>query len=76
MSHHFEFRSGHTQEEGMYQRALHTEEIVNSKLSEGDTILMDLDETKSELTIKIKKGKKKPEIRTESATTEEKASES
>jgi ATP-dependent Clp protease ATP-binding subunit ClpC len=41
------------------------EEIVNSKLSEGDTIAMDLDEAKSELTIKIKKGKKKPEIRTE-----------
>jgi ATP-dependent Clp protease ATP-binding subunit ClpC len=41
------------------------EEIVNSKLSEGDTIEMDLDEAKSELTIKIKKGKKKPEIRTE-----------
>jgi ATP-dependent Clp protease ATP-binding subunit ClpC len=41
------------------------EEIVNSKLSEGDTITMDLDEAKSELTIKIKKGKKKPETRTE-----------
>ena len=49
------------------------EEIVNSKLSEGDTIAMDLDEVKSELTIKIKKGKKKPEIRTEaeSKTTSE-----
>ena len=41
------------------------EEIVNSKLSEGDTIAMDLDEAKSELTIKIKKGKKKEETRTE-----------
>ena len=37
------------------------EEIVNSKLSEGDTITMDLDEKKDELTIKIKKGKKAPE---------------
>ena len=34
------------------------EEIVNSKLSEGDTITMDLDKAKSTLTIKIKKGKK------------------
>jgi len=34
------------------------EEIVNHKLVEGDTILMDLDEDKNELTIKIKKGKK------------------
>jgi ATP-dependent Clp protease ATP-binding subunit ClpC len=33
------------------------QEIVNSKLSEGDTITMDLDEKKSELTIKIKKKK-------------------
>ncbi len=41
------------------------EEIVNSKLSEGDTITMDFDDDKKELTIKIKKGKKKPEIRTE-----------
>jgi len=41
------------------------EEIVNSKLSEGDTISMDLDEKENKLTIKIKKGKKKPEIRTE-----------
>ena len=41
------------------------EEIVNSKLSEGDTITMDLDERKDELTIKIKKGKKKLETRTE-----------
>ena len=31
------------------------QEIVNSKLNEGDTITMDLDEKKSELTIKIKK---------------------
>jgi ATP-dependent Clp protease ATP-binding subunit ClpC len=37
------------------------EEIVNSKLSEGDTINMGLDEKKNELTIKIKKAKKKPE---------------
>jgi ATP-dependent Clp protease ATP-binding subunit ClpC len=37
------------------------EEIVNSKLSEGDTINMDLNEKKNELTIKIKKAKKKPE---------------
>lgn len=35
------------------------EEIVNSKLTEGDTITMDFDEVKDELTIKIKKGKKK-----------------
>ena len=34
------------------------QEIVNSKLSEGDTIAMDLDEKSKELTIKIKKGKK------------------
>ncbi|MEZ4969131.1 MAG: ATP-dependent Clp protease ATP-binding subunit [Flavobacteriaceae bacterium] len=34
------------------------EEIVNSKLEEGDTIHMDLDETKEELTIKIKKAEK------------------
>ena len=34
------------------------EEIVNSKLEEGDTIHMDLDEAKEELTIKIKKGRK------------------
>ncbi len=42
------------------------EEIVNSKLSEGDTITMDLDDAKDELTIKIKKGKKKPETKSES----------
>ena len=41
------------------------EEIVNSKLSEGDTISMDLDEDQNKLTIKIKKGKKKEETRTE-----------
>mgnify|MGYP000740062742 FL=1 len=34
------------------------EEIVNSKLGEGDSIFMDLDEKKSELTIKIEKEKK------------------
>ncbi len=37
------------------------EEIVNSKLHEGDTIIMDLDEKKNELTIKIKKAKKTSE---------------
>lgn len=37
------------------------EEIVNSKLGEGDTIKMDLDEKNNTLTIKIKKGKKAPE---------------
>ncbi len=36
-------------------------EIVNSKLTEGDTILMDLDEKKEALTITIKKGKKPKE---------------
>ena len=41
------------------------EEIVNSKLSEGDTIAMDLDEKKDELTIKIKKAKKTPEEQNE-----------
>lgn len=41
------------------------EEIVNSKLTEGDTISMDLDEKKNTLTIKIKKGKKAEETRTE-----------
>ncbi|MFY9243621.1 MAG: ATP-dependent Clp protease ATP-binding subunit [Polaribacter sp.] len=41
------------------------EEIVNSKLTEGDTISMDLDETKNELTINIKKGFKKPETNSE-----------
>jgi ATP-dependent Clp protease ATP-binding subunit ClpC len=42
------------------------EEIVNSTLDEGDTILMDLDKKNNQLTIKIKKGKKKEETRTES----------
>ena len=37
------------------------EEIVNSKLEEGDSIFMDLDEKKDELTIKIKKPKKSQE---------------
>ncbi len=37
------------------------EEIVNSKLSEGDSIHMDLNKDKTELTIKISKGKKKVE---------------
>jgi ATP-dependent Clp protease ATP-binding subunit ClpC len=41
------------------------EEIVNSKLSEGDTISMDLDDKKNELTIKIKKSKKKPKSESE-----------
>lgn len=36
------------------------EEIVNSKLDEGDSIFMDLDEKKDELTIKIKKQEKTP----------------
>ena len=42
------------------------EEIVNSKLTEGDTITMDFDDVKDELTISIIKGEKKPETRTES----------
>jgi ATP-dependent Clp protease ATP-binding subunit ClpC len=46
------------------------EEIVNSKLTEGDTINMDLDTKKDELTIKIKKGKKKEESRTEAPSEE------
>lgn len=37
------------------------EEIVNSKLAEGDSISMDLDEKKDLLTIKIKKAKKSSE---------------
>lgn len=37
------------------------EEIVNSKLEEGDSIFMELDEKKEELTIKIKKAEKSPE---------------
>jgi len=36
------------------------EEIVNSKLSEGDTIVMDLNAKDNSLTIKIKKAKKAP----------------
>ncbi len=36
------------------------EEIVNSKLEEGDTIKMDLDKKKDELTIKIKKPQESP----------------
>jgi len=35
------------------------EEIINSNLKEGDAITMDLDEKKNELSIKIKKQKKK-----------------
>jgi len=41
------------------------EEIVNSKLKENDTIFMDLDEGKQELTIKIKKAKKSVEEKKE-----------
>jgi len=37
------------------------QEIVNSKLTEGDTIIMDLNEKDQKLTIKIKKDKKPPE---------------
>ncbi|NDV45247.1 ATP-dependent Clp protease ATP-binding subunit [Flagellimonas sediminis] len=37
------------------------EEIVNSKLEEGDSIFMDLDEQKDELTIRIKKAEKSTE---------------
>ncbi|BDW93600.1 ATP-dependent Clp protease ClpC [Flagellimonas marinaquae] len=37
------------------------EEIVNSKLEEGDSIFMDLDDKNDELTIKIKKAEKSPE---------------
>ena len=46
------------------------EEIVNAKLAEGDTINMDLNEKKDELTIKIKKGKKPEETRTEASSEE------
>jgi ATP-dependent Clp protease ATP-binding subunit ClpC len=42
------------------------QEIVNSKLTEGDTITMDLDKDKNELIISIEKGEKKEETRTES----------
>ncbi|QXP72361.1 ATP-dependent Clp protease ATP-binding subunit [Tenacibaculum sp. AHE15PA] len=41
------------------------EEIVNSKLDEGDTIFMDLDEKDNKLIIKIEKGEKPTESRTE-----------
>ncbi len=41
------------------------EKIVNSKLKENDSIFMDLDEDKQELTIKIKKGKKPVEEKKE-----------
>ena len=41
------------------------EEIVNSKLDEGDTIFMDLNEADNKLTIKIEKGEKPKETRTE-----------
>lgn len=41
------------------------EEIVNSNLSEGDSIDMDFDKENDKLTIKIVKGEKKPETRTE-----------
>ena len=41
------------------------EEIVNSKLDEGDTIFMDLNETDKKLLIKIEKGEKPEETRTE-----------
>ncbi|MDT7833262.1 ATP-dependent Clp protease ATP-binding subunit [Flavobacteriaceae bacterium S356] len=46
------------------------EEIVSSKLAEGDTIKMDLDAKKNELTIKIKKGKKTPEPQDKSSSDE------
>jgi ATP-dependent Clp protease ATP-binding subunit ClpC len=42
------------------------EEIVNSKLSEGDTIAMDLDKKENKLTIKIKKAEKEVKTETES----------
>ncbi|MDY0779847.1 ATP-dependent Clp protease ATP-binding subunit [Tenacibaculum sp. IB213877] len=41
------------------------EEIVTAKLDEGDTIFMDLDEKANKLTIKIEKGEKPSETRTE-----------
>ncbi len=41
------------------------EEIVNAKLNEGDTIFMDLNEANNKLTIKIEKGEKPEETRTE-----------
>lgn len=48
-----------------YIEDLLAEEIVNSKLAEGDNISMDYDENKDNLTIKIKKGKKEKESKTE-----------
>jgi ATP-dependent Clp protease ATP-binding subunit ClpC len=42
------------------------EEILNSTLTEVDSIMMDFDKEKDELTIKIEKGEKKKETRTES----------
>jgi len=41
------------------------EEIVNAKLDEGDAIFMDLNEETNQLTIKIEKGEKPKETRTE-----------
>jgi len=41
------------------------EEIINSSLAEGDTIKIDLDKKKEEITISIDKGKKKPEKKSE-----------
>ncbi|HBI41020.1 MAG TPA: Clp protease ClpC, partial [Tenacibaculum sp.] len=41
------------------------EEIVNSKVDEGDAIFMDLDEKTKRLSIRIEKGKKSEETRTE-----------
>ncbi|CAL2091576.1 chaperone protein ClpB [Tenacibaculum sp. 190524A05c] len=41
------------------------EEIVSSKLNEGDSIFMDLDDKTNQLTIKIEKGEKPEETRTE-----------
>ncbi|MFY7672372.1 ATP-dependent Clp protease ATP-binding subunit [Tenacibaculum sp. MEBiC06402] len=41
------------------------EEIVNAKLDEGDSIFMDLDDESRQLTIKIEKGEKPTETRTE-----------
>ena len=44
------------------------EEIINAKLSEGDTIQMDLDENSNTFIIKIKKGKKPKETKTEASS--------
>lgn len=41
------------------------EEIINSTLTEGDTIKIDLDKKKEEIIISIDKGKKKPEKKSE-----------